>query len=1418
MPMTETAQQNGHRKDFSKIPSSLPIPNLIDVQRRSYEKFLQMNLLPEERANAGLQSVFTGIFPFSDFRETCSLDFVKYSIGDWQCKCGDIKGLEYLRMTCTNCGAKIMTDHPHEETVTCGDCGFVNKNRVTKCDTCGNPVDLQLKYSIQDCQERGMTFAVPLKVTFRLFVYDKDPETGARMMRDAKEEEVYFGDIPLMTDNGTFVINGTERVIVSQLHRSPGVFFTKQGQRSYLAKIIPYRGSWVEFEYDQKDVLSVRIDRKRKFHGTVFLRALGLETDEQILRQFYVPIGLRPESGGKFSLVVPPKVLEPERLKDRQSRGRRDTYPIFAGLSLDKKDVGKLETGQNLEFGVGPAELERALFISDVVDLDSGEVLFEANELVPEDLSERLEGKNHTGIEVFFPDWELMGSTLSNTLAKDNTRNAKEALIEIYRRMRPGDPPTLESARSLFYGMFFDAKRYDFSRVGRFKFNIKLDSDVSVDQKTLSAEDFFLVMGYLLRLQKDIGRVDDIDNLGNRRVRAVGELLENQFRIGLVRMERAIKEKMSVHQDIDSAMPHDLINSKPVIAAIKEFFGSSQLSQFMDQTNPLSEVTHKRRLSALGPGGLSRERAGFEVRDVHATHYGRICPIETPEGPNIGLISSLATYARINDYGFIESPYKKVEDGRVIDHYRIVKVGDGPYRLGQIVTADELGSTNARLKKDKKRPAAAEPHAFYLSAWEEEKYIIAQANAEVDDKGNLVSDRVIARAGGDFITVERDRVDYMDISPKQLVSVAAALIPFLENDDANRALMGSNMQRQAVPLLKSDSPIVGTGLEGKVARDSGAVITCKRGGIVDSVDSERIIVRVEGEDIDTGESKEFGADIYQLIKFRRSNQNTCITQKPLVEEGQRVVKGDVLGDGPCTEKGELALGRNVLVAFMPWRGYNFEDAILISEKMVKEDYYTSIHIEEFEIEARDTKLGPEEITRDIPNVSESALKDLDESGIVRIGATVRSGDILVGKVTPKGETQLTPEEKLLRAIFGEKAGDVRDASLKVPPGIDGTVVDVKIFSRKGVEKDTRAREIEDAEIARLEKNTKDEVRILNEERNKKINDLLVGQKLSADVTARDGRTLAGKGDKISIDHLMALTRNEILRLPVAEKGLLDTVEEVYNKTDSHIEVLHQVNEERIALLQKGDELPPGVIKMVKVFVAMKRKLQVGDKMAGRHGNKGVISRILPEEDMPYMPDGTPVEIVLNPLGVPSRMNVGQILETHLGWAGRALGLKFATPVFDGATEAAIKEQLVAADLPTSGKTALYDGMTGEAFEQKVTVGYIYMLKLSHLVDDKIHARSIGPYSLITQQPLGGKAQFGGQRFGEMEVWALEAYGAAYTLQELLTVKSDDVEGRSKVYESIVKGDVPEDPGLPESFNVLVRELQSLCLDVELLKA
>ncbi len=1407
---------NGNRINFSRIGSSLPIPNLIDVQRRSYERFLQMNLLPEERENRGLQAVFQGIFPFSDFRETCSLDFVKYTIGDWQCRCATLKGLEFLRMTCSNCSSKIMTDHPHEETVTCGECGVVNQNRVTRCDKCGEPVDLQLKYSLSECQERGMTHAVPLRATFRLFVYDKDPETGARMMRDAKEEEVYFGDIPLMTDDGTFVINGTERVVVSQLHRSPGVFFTNEGPRSYLAKVIPYRGSWVEFEYDKKEVLNVRIDRKRKFHGTVFLRALGLETDEAILRRFYAAIPLKPK-GKQVELSVTPEVLEREEIRERHLRGRRDVYRIFAGLELDQAKRKKLAAGKSLTETVRVAKLDRALFVADVVDLETGEVLFEANELLPEDMESRLKGRKHTDIEVFFPDWDLCGNILSATLAKDGTTDSKQALIEIYRRMRPGDPPTIESARSLFYGMFFDAKRYDFSRVGRFKFNIKLDSDVSVDQKTLSADDFYGVVEYLLRLHRDVGRVDDIDNLGNRRVRTVGELLENQFRVGLVRMERAIKEKMSVHQDIDSAMPHDLINSKPVIAAIKEFFGSSQLSQFMDQTNPLSEVTHKRRLSALGPGGLSRERAGFEVRDVHASHYGRICPIETPEGPNIGLISSLATFARINDYGFIESPYKRVEKGRVIDHYRVVRVGGGPFKLGQVITGDELEAANKSLAKAKKAQVEAAPHAWYLTAWEEERYIIGQANAKIDKRGRLVEERVIARSGGDFITVERDRVDYMDISPKQLVSVAAALIPFLEHDDANRALMGSNMQRQAVPLLRTESPIVGTGLEGIVARDSGSVVLCQRGGIVDSVDSERVIVRVEGQDIETGEAKDFGADIYQLTKFRRSNQNTCVNQKPLVSEGQRVRKGDVLADGPSTDAGELALGRNVLVGFMPWRGYNFEDAILVSETLVKEDSYTSIHIEEFEIEARDTRLGPEEVTRDIPNVSEAALKDLDESGIIRIGAKVAAGDILVGKVTPKGETQLTPEEKLLRAIFGEKAGDVRDASLKVPSGIEGTVVDVKIFSRKGVEKDERAQQIEADEVARMEKNSRDKVRILTEERNKKITDLLAGQKVTAAVKGRDGETLVKRGEAIGRPVLEALTRQEILKLPIRAKKLLNEVKEIYKRTDSFVDVLYSVNEDRVKDLQKGDELPPGVIKLVKVFVAMKRKLQVGDKMAGRHGNKGVISRILPVEDMPYLPDGTPVDIVLNPLGVPSRMNVGQILETHLGWAGQVLGVKFATPVFDGASEEDLKSHMAEAALPSSGKTELYDGMTGDKFEQQVTVGYIYMLKLSHLVDDKIHARSIGPYSLITQQPLGGKAQFGGQRFGEMEVWALEAYGAAYTLQELLTVKSDDVEGRSKVYESIVKGDVPEDPGLPESFNVLVRELQSLCLDVELVK-
>jgi DNA-directed RNA polymerase subunit beta len=1402
------------RKNFSKIRSFMDLPNLIDVQRRSYERFLQMNLLPEEREESGLQAVFTSVFPFTDFRGACELQFVRYSIGNWECKCGRLKGLEHLRMECRHCGKRIVTAHPHEEVVSCPNCGMQNPNRVTLCDVCGNPVDLQMKYSVAECQERGMTYSVPLKVTFRLFVYDKDPETGVKTMRDAKEEEVFFGDIPLMTEHGTFVINGTERVIVSQLHRSPGVFFTKESAHGFLAKIIPYRGSWVEFEYDQKGILFVRIDRKRKFPATIFLRALGLETDEAILRQFYAPVPARFERGRAY-LTISKEILKQEELKERYARVKRDSRQIFAGIKVSAEEQREIAKKGSLERSVDDTAVEKACFLADVVDLSTGEVLFEAGQELGPDAIEALKERNIKEVELCFPDWDLCGDILVNTIRKDTHKTRNEAILEIYRRLRPGDPPTYESAKNLFEGMFFDPKKYDFSRVGRFKFNIKLEADSAEDTRTLTAQDIFRVVAYLLRLKRDVGRTDDIDNLGNRRVRSVGELLENQFRIGLVRMERAIKEKMSVHQDIDSAMPHDLINSKPVIASIKEFFGSSQLSQFMDQTNPLSEVTHKRRLSALGPGGLSRERAGFEVRDVHPTHYGRVCPIETPEGPNIGLISSLSCYARINDFGFIETPYKKVEKGKVLDHFQVTQVGDTAFKLGQIVEKKDFEEENERVRRNHKRAADALPFAFYLSAWEEENFVIAQANAETDASGRIKEDRVIARYNGEFITAERDRVDYKDISPKQLVSVATALIPFLEHDDANRALMGSNMQRQAVPLLKVKSPLVGTGLEATVARDSGAVVLAKRGGMVDQVDSERIIVRVEGGEAAGG--KEFGADIYPLTKFRRSNQNTCINQKPVVLEGQRVERGQVLADGPCTENGELALGRNILVAFMPWRGYNYEDAILVSERLVKDDFFTSIHIQEFDIEARDTKLGPEEITRDIPNVSENALRDLDESGIIRIGANVKPGDILVGKVTPKGETQLTPEEKLLRAIFGEKAGDVRDASLKCPPGIEGTVVDVKIFSRKGTEKDLRALSIEQDQIAKIEKNSRDEIRIIREEAHKKIRDLLAGKVSIDDVHDRDGEEIVKKGGRFTPEGVAKLTPQQLKRLKLKDEETAEEIATILRRQDSQIEVLNRVNAERIELLQKGDELPPGVIKMVKVYVAMKRKLSVGDKMAGRHGNKGVISRILAEADMPYLPDGTPVDIVLNPLGVPSRMNVGQILETHLGWAARALNIKVATPVFDGAAEPEIKRLLKEANLPSAGKTVLYDGMTGEAFEQQVTVGFIYMMKLSHLVDDKIHARSIGPYSLITQQPLGGKAQFGGQRFGEMEVWALEAYGASYTLQELLTVKSDDVEGRSAVYEAIVKGEVPTEPGLPESFNVLVRELQSLCLDVELLK-
>ncbi|HEX4031780.1 MAG TPA: DNA-directed RNA polymerase subunit beta [Terracidiphilus sp.] len=1490
------------RLDFSKIPTATQIPNLIEVQRRSYERFLQMDKLPNERDDSGLQSVFVSVFPITDFRGISQLDFVDFSIGNWECKCGHLKGLHHLRTACVHCGAMVITDPFLPGDVLCQKCGTYNRNVPDFCNKCGDPVSLQLKYDQQECEERGMTFSAPLKVTVRLTIYDKDPETGNKTIRDIKEQEVFFGDIPLMTPNGTFIVNGTERVIVSQLHRSPGVFFETANNRTYfLGKIIPYRGSWVEFEYDQKNTLYVRIDRKRKFLGTIFLRALGLRSDEEILKTFYTVDRIQAQDGKLFwTIPAEGKATHLQGAKPAHAVVHHGEEIAHSGRKITAHALKAIRAAGIDKVEIESAELDGTITASDVVDTATGEVILEANVELTADRLHKVLASGAGSIEVFFPDRDDVGNIITNTLKRDSVRKPEEALIEIYRKLRPGDPPTLDTATALFEGMFFDPRKYDFSRVGRLKFNIKLyesQDATQLDHRTLTPEDFYATIRYLLKLRKNVGAVDDIDHLGNRRVRAVGELMENQFRIGLVRMERAIKEKMSVYQELSTAMPHDLINAKPVMAAIREFFGSSQLSQFMDQTNPLSEITHKRRLSALGPGGLSRERAGFEVRDVHPTHYGRICPIETPEGPNIGLISSLSCFARINEYGFIESPYRKVKDSRILDYVEIVNAGESGLRVGDHIEQEEGVRLNEQLKKSGKRGIDHIPFSFYLSAWEEDKHTIAQANIEFNQEGQITEDLVNARRQGNFVLVNRAEVDYIDVSPKQLVSVAASLVPFLEHDDANRALMGANMQRQSVPLLVAEAPLVGTGMEGVTARDSGAVILAKRNGIVDSVDSERIIVRVEGEHHPTQLSREVGSDIYQLIKFKRSNQNTCINQKPVVREGDRVLKGQVIADGPCTEQGELALGRNVLVAFMPWRGYNFEDAILISEKLVKEDYYTSVHIEEFEIEARDTKLGPEEITRDIPNVSEHALRDLDESGVIRIGAQIGHGDILVGKVTPKGETQLTPEEKLLRAIFGEKAGDVRDASLTCPPGIEGTVVDVRIFSRKGQEKDERAKLIEGEYVAKLEKNLGDEIRILTDERLKRLQGILGDKEVLADLhDERTNKRLLVKGAILDRDTIERISTKNLKRIRYNDKDprVNEQIDEIEEMTSRQIEVLRKITNEKVAKLQKGDELPPGVIKLVKVYVAMKRKLSVGDKMAGRHGNKGVIARILPEEDMPYLPDGTPVEIVLNPLGVPSRMNVGQILETHLGWAAHVLGFRiagqvqeeikklqndadqngtgqngtvqiveseakaaasireifkkefagtatlrqllelddemvlrvgagmkrgiwFGTNVFDGAQEGEIKALLTAAGLPTSGKTALFDGMTGDQFEQPVTVGYIYMLKLSHLVDDKIHARSIGPYSLITQQPLGGKAQFGGQRFGEMEVWALEAYGAAYILQELLTAKSDDVYGRTKIYEAIVKGEAAIEPGVPESFNVLIRELQSLCLDVELIK-
>jgi len=1323
------------RRDFSKIPSIVEIPNLIKIQQQSYDQFLQKDVPAERREDSGLQAVFKSVFPITDYNGNAVLEFHSYHFGD-------------------------------------------------------------PKYTVEECHDRGMTFAIPLKVTLRLKIIETDKETKSQTVREVREQEVYLGELPLMTDKGTFIINGTERVVVSQLQRSAGVFFdddkgktVASGKLLHSARVIPYRGSWVEFEFDANDILYVRVDRRRKMLGTAFLRAFRfLESfdprlkrgqvlsDEEILSIFYEMEEVLSFEDGVAWVTLAPEVHTGAKLAQdvKPPRSREPLAP--AGRALTAKVIERLVEASVTKIPVKAETLVGRRTGGKVVDAETGEVLLDVNQEITSTGLAQLMGRRVAPFKLLALVPGKTDASMHETLTRDHLKNPDEALVEIYRRLRPGDPPTVESAQALFRGMFLDPRRYDLARVGRFMINKKLDIAVDLNKRALRSEDVVAVVKHLLMVKLGSKQTDDIDHLGNRRVRSVGELLENQFRVGLTRMERAVKERMSI-SDITNLMPHDLINAKPVSAVVKEFFGSSQLSQFMDQTNPLAELTHKRRLSALGPRGLSRERAGFEVRDVHPTHYGRICPIETPEGPNIGLISSLSTYAQINEFGFIETPYRRVTGGVV-----------------------------------------SEEPPVYLTALEEEKYTIAQANAELDARGRFIRERVSARRGGEYKMVSPEELDFIDVSPKQLVSVAAAMVPFLENDDANRALMGANMQRQAVPLLQPEAPVVGTGMEHIVARDSGAVVVARRPGVVEYVAANRVVVRAETRSKKADPVQDLPLDIYNRTKYRRSNQNTCINQRPIVRKGDRVKAGDVVADGPATDQGELALGRNVLVAFMPWGGYNFEDAILVSERLVKDDRYTSIHIEEFEVQARDTKLGKEEVTRDIPNVSEEALKDLDESGIVRIGAKVKAGDILVGKITPKGETQLTPEEKLLRAIFGEKAGDVRDTSLTVPPGIEGTVVDVRVFSRRGIDKDERAKSIEEEEIAGLRKDYQDEIAMVEMERDQKLKNLLVGKTLTQDMADPISKDRLGKkGDRIERVDLENFSWADLRRIRIKEdEGLADTIKRIEGLADDQIAFFDRMLEEREGRLRRGDDLPPGVIKMVKVYVAVKRKLSVGDKMAGRHGNKGVVSRILPEEDMPYLPDGTPVEIVLNPLGVPSRMNVGQILETHLGWAARALGLWVASPVFDGATEEEITDLLGQAGRPRTGKTRLHDGRTGKPFHQDITVGYIYMLKLAHLVDDKMHARSIGPYSLVTQQPLGGKAQFGGQRFGEMEVWALEAYGAAHTLQEMLTVKSDDVEGRNRIYEAIVKGENFLEPGTPESFNVLVKELQSLALDVELI--
>ena len=1347
------------RKTFGKRPSILRVPNLLATQKESYRKFLQAEVPPQQRIDQGLQAAFKSVFPIESYNGDVALEFVSYRLGI-------------------------------------------------------PPFD------VKECQQRGMIYAAPLRVLLRLVVFNKDETAGTKTVRDIKEQEVYMGEIPLMTDNGTFVINGTERVVVSQLHRSPGVFFDhdygkthSSGKLLFSARVIPYRGSWLDLEFDPKDFLYVRIDRRRKLPATVLLRALGMSTPE-ILATFFESDSF-VLNNGEINLEVVAARLRGEQV-DFDIKTPKGEVLVEAGRRITARHVRELEKAKLKYLTVPDTFLIGRSLTQDIVDKTSGELLAVANDTITAELIEKLTAAGIAEIKTIYTNDLDRGPYMADTLRIDQSRDALEAQIEIYRMMRPGEPPTRDAAQNLFNSLFFSLDRYDLSAVGRMKFNRRLGRSDDEGPGILSKDDIIDVMKVLIGLKNGQGEIDDIDHLGNRRVRSVGELAENQFRVGLVRVERAVKERLTLAES-EGLMPQEMINAKPVSAVIKEFFGSSQLSQFMDQTNPLSEVTHKRRVSALGPGGLTRERAGFEVRDVHPTHYGRVCPIETPEGPNIGLINSLAVYARTNEYGFLETPYRKVSNGKVTGHID------------------------------------------YLSAIEEGKFVIAQANAEVDDKGNLQGELVSCRNKNEFTLSTVDKVDYIDVAPSQIVSVAASLIPFLEHDDANRALMGSNMQRQAVPTLRTEKPLVGTGIEGIVAIDSGVTVVARRGGAVDSVDASRIVVRVHDAEARPGEA---GVDIYNLIKYTRSNQNTNINQRPLVRVGDIIAKGDVLADGPSTDMGELALGRNIFVAFMPWNGYNFEDSILISERVVEEDYFTTIHIEELNTVSRDTKLGPEEITRDIPNVGESALSKLDESGIVYIGAEVNPGDILVGKVTPKGETQLTPEEKLLRAIFGEKASDVKDTSLRLPSGMSGTVIDVQVFTRDGIEKDARAKANEESELARVKKDLHDQYRIVEDDAYARIERLFIGK------VADGGPAGLKAGDKITKAYISELPRSKWTEIRLRNEETNTDLEQIRHQlAQQKLQFDAKLEEKRIKITS-GDDLAPGVLKMVKVHVAVKRRLQPGDKMAGRHGNKGVISRIVPIEDMPYMADGTPIDIVLNPLGVPSRMNVGQVLETHLGWAARALGNKIqlmldeqakaedlrkfidkiynhggkgkkediksftevellelarnlrhgvpmATPVFDGADEEEIKDMLALADLPRSGQTTLFDGRTGEAFERPVTVGYMYILKLNHLVDDKMHARSTGPYSLVTQQPLGGKAQFGGQRFGEMEVWALEAYGAAYTLQEMLTVKSDDVTGRTKMFENIVKGDHRMEAGMPESFNVLIKEIRSLGIDMEL---